>query len=95
VGRNGAGNEITGVGLDHFSKQGMGNLAWAYARQAQLGDEIMKKYTHKARTHWSSGRLSFYTSAFLDVGEGLLQKLFYAIAETSLKKFGTLDPSLG
>ena len=39
--------EITGRGLEDFSVQGLGNLAWAFARQAQLGAEVISRFDGK------------------------------------------------
>jgi hypothetical protein len=80
----------TGRGFEDFSPQGLGNLAWAFARQAQLGAEVISRYKGKTTVPFSSGRLAHYTTSFIDVGEELLHKLFAAIAETDLKTHGTI-----
>jgi hypothetical protein len=87
---SGKNRKVTGRGLEDFSPQGLGNLAWAFARQAQLGAEVISRYKGKTTVPTSSGRLAHYTTSFLDVGEELLQKLFAAIAETDLKAHGTI-----
>jgi hypothetical protein len=70
-------------GMDDFSPQGLGNLAWAYARQAQLAGETSQRRATKLTQ--TSGRLAVYTSSNLDLGEELLQALFRCIAETDLR----------
>jgi glutamate dehydrogenase/leucine dehydrogenase len=81
--------EITGRGVEDFSVQGLGNLAWAYARQAQLGAEVISRHDGKTTVPTVSGRLAHYVTSFIDVGEGLLQKLFKSIAEADLQVHGT------
>ena len=77
---------VGGRGVGSFAPQELSNLAWAYARQAQLGAEKMDGY--------EAGTLSKYKVAFVDIGEHLLQKLFFAIAEVSLSRHGKRnDPS--
>jgi hypothetical protein len=75
--------------LEDFSVQGLGNLAWAFARQAQLGAEVISRFDGKTTVPVVSGRLAHYITSFIDVGEGLLQKLFRGIAETDLQVHGT------
>ncbi len=68
-------------GLNLFSPQGLGNLAWSYAKQAQLaggGSESLVSTT---------GRLAVYETISLDVGEDLVRKLFFRIGETALHKY--------
>ena len=79
---------IEGRGLDGFSQQGIGNLAWAYARQAQLGADVTWNRDADTITAKFSGRLAHYTVMYIDVGETLIQKLFYAIAEVDLSVHG-------
>jgi predicted amino acid-binding ACT domain protein len=64
-------------------------LAWAFARQAQLGAEVVARRDKDTVVQSVSGRLAHYTISFVDVGETLLQKLFYEIAEVDLKVHGT------
>jgi hypothetical protein len=85
---SGDDSKITGRGLSDFSPQGLGNLAWAFARQAQLGAETIARFDGDTLLPKTSGRLAHYTTSFIDVGEALLQKLFYCIAETDLKSHG-------
>jgi hypothetical protein len=71
-------------GLSSFSPQGLGNLAWSFAKQAQLvegGSESLIT---------STGRLAVYETISLDVGEDLIQRLFKNIAETSMTNNGKL-----
>jgi len=63
-------------GLNGFSPQGLGNLAWSYARQGQLAGGIEESVIG------STGRLAVYETISLDVGEDLIQRLFTRIGET-------------
>lgn len=81
----------TGRGLEGFSQQGIGNLAWSFARQAQLGDQCVSRNEGSAMINMVSGRLAHYTVSYIDIGEGLLHKLFYGIAETDLKVHDNLS----
>ena len=81
--------EMTGRGLVDFSAQGLGNLAWAYARQAQLGAEVLSRFEGDTIVPKSSGRLAQYISSYMDLGEDLLQKFFHCIAETDLGVHGS------
>ena len=85
---SGDSKDFNGRGLDEFSPQGLGNLAWAYARQAQLGSETMQKREGQTLVAFTSGRLAHYNTIFIDVGESLLQKLFFGIAEANLRVHG-------
>ncbi len=82
--------EIRGRGLDQFDSQGISNLAYVYARHAQLGATVLQKYGKRCRIPVTGGRLAFYTVSFLDVGEGLLRKLYSEIARVDLEVHGTL-----
>jgi len=83
--------EITGRGLEGFSSQGMGNLAWAYAKQARLAAEMSSHRNDDMMIGKMTGRLAYYSASFIDVGESLIQKLFYAIAEADLKVHDNLN----
>lgn len=80
--------KITGRGLEGFSPQSIGNLAWAYARQAQLASNMSIRRKDDMLIAAMTGRLAQYSISFVDLGESLLQKLFYAIAETDLNAYG-------
>jgi len=67
-------------GMEEFSSQGLGNLAWAYARQAQLSEEVRDRIEIGSR----NGRLLIYRTSYFDIGERLLHKLFGAIADASV-----------
>jgi hypothetical protein len=69
-------------GLDEFSPQGLGNLAWSYARQAQLGDEVSERLNLRSM---GNGRLTVYRTSYFDVGESLLHRLFALIAEAKVR----------
>lgn len=68
-----------GRGLDSFSPQGLGNLAWSYAKQAQLSAAASDS------TIGTTGRLAIYETICLDVGETLIQRLFTEIAKTCIR----------
>ena len=80
--------ETTGRGLDEFNSQGLANLAYSFARHTQLGGETMNKYERRCRIPFTGGKLAYYTISYLDVGEGLLRKLFAAIAKAGLENYG-------
>jgi len=68
----------TGRGMDSFSSQGLGNLAWSYAKQAQLATEVSDGMIE------STGRLAVYETSWRDVGEPLIKRLFSKIAERAM-----------
>lgn len=72
---------IVARGLDEFSPQGLGNMAWAFARQGQLAEGVSDRWNLNS----GNGRLLVYKTIYFDVGQRLLQKLFGAIAETNLR----------
>ena len=74
--------------MDDFSPQGLGNLAWAFARQAQLVEEVKDRVNVAARMASTSGRMAVYSTICFDVGELLIQRLFAAIADTDLRVHG-------
>ncbi|CAJ1961283.1 unnamed protein product [Cylindrotheca closterium] len=82
---------ITGRGLEGFSPQAIGNLAWAYARQAQLASDLSFSRKDDLLIAPMTGRLAHYSASFVDVGESLMQKLFYAIAEADLNVHDNLS----
>lgn len=67
-------------GLSSFSPQGLGNLAWSYAKQAQLAEGGAGSESVIS----STGRMAVYETVSLDVGEDLIKRLFTRIAETSI-----------
>ena len=73
-------------GLDDFSTQGMGNLAWAFARQAQLSEMV----SERLNLNTGDGKLSTYKTSYFDVGENLLLKFFSLIAETNIRVYDKL-----
>ena len=85
--------EMTGRGMNEFNTQGLANLAYSYARHTQLGGETMDKYKHSCNLPFTGGKLACYTIVYLDVGEGLLRKLFKEIARANLEVHGKLDVS--
>ena len=77
-----------GRSLKEFSIQAVGNTAWAYARQAQLGADTIQRYKGKTTLPRCGGRLAHYIVLFADVGEKLIHELFYNVAEMDLFEFG-------
>ncbi len=77
-----------GRGLKEFSVQAVGNTAWSYARQAQLGADTIQRYKGKTLMPRSSGRLAHYMVLITDVGESLIQNLYHSVADMDLKMFG-------
>ena len=71
----------TGRGLKGFSPQGLGNLAWSFAKQAQLADVI----NDDMKSIGSNGRLAIYETSCLDVGESRINLFFSRIAEAGLE----------
>ena len=72
-------------GLDEFSPQGLGNMAWAFARQAQLVADVDERSAVSASVLSSTGKMAVYATSFFDIGEILGQRLFSAIADTNLR----------
>ncbi len=80
-----AANGKKGRGMSGFSPQGLGNLAWSYAKQAQLGADV------NGSKVGSTGRLAVYETSCLDIGESLIQRLFAGIAEGAMSgKYGII-----
>lgn len=88
VGSEDGSTAATSRGFSGFSPQGLGNLAWAFARQAQLANEVADR--RKSAIAISNGRLAVYTASYFDIGEVLIQRLFKAIAETALRNHDNL-----
>lgn len=86
----GDGNDpkMTGRGLSDFNSQGLANLAYSFARQAQLGGEVLDKYGKRTTISLNGGRLGYFIVINLDIGEALLKKLFAEIARTNLEIHG-------
>ena len=78
-------------GLDEFSPQGLGNMAWAFARQAQLAEEASDRFRGSTFLSNISGRLSVYTASYVDIGEASIQTLFARIAESAIENHGRLS----
>jgi hypothetical protein len=77
-------NDI-GRALESLDSQCLANFAYVYARHSQLGASILQKYPGKCCIPPSDGRLACFTMAFLDVGEGLLRKLYSRLAKAQLQ----------
>ena len=82
VGHDDEKDNAGGRGLDLFSPQGLGNLAWSYAKQAQLAETVSESLIG------SSGRLAVYETSCLDVGETLINRLFQRLAERATQNRG-------
>jgi hypothetical protein len=78
-----------GRGLDDFSPQGIGNMAWAYAKQAQLAEDVIRRYAGKSSMSHNTGRLAVYSATFIDIGEELLRNFFRVIANADIQNHGT------
>jgi hypothetical protein len=76
-----------GRGLDEFSPQGIGNLAWSYAKQAQLAVETVDRV--EGLRSDTTGRLFIFSTICIDIGETLIKRLFNACAEADLANHGT------
>lgn len=73
-----------------FNAQGLGNTAWAYAKQGQLGEETIRRCSKSnVKMSHMTGRLAVYTTIFLDIGEQTLRNLFRGIADADLRAHGT------
>ena len=77
-----------GRGLDEFSPQGLGNMAWAFAKQSQLAEDVIRRYDGQTTMSHTTGRLAVYTASFIDIGEELLRNLFRGIAEADIQNHG-------
>ena len=73
-------------GFYDFSPQGLGNLFWAFAKQAQLVTQVSER--SEVAVVSKNGRMAVYATSFLDIGEILLQRLFSAAAESALTMQG-------
>ena len=76
--------------LEHIPQysHNLGNLAWAFARQGQIGCEVMQRYDGATTICKSTGRLAVYTVGFTDFGEILLKRLFREMANVDLRVHG-------
>ena len=84
---NGDSAEDRGRGLRGFSSQGMANLAWSYAKQAQLASSA----EYSRLKVGSQGRQAVHETSCLDIGELQINKLFSRVAEEALHGPGGLD----
>jgi hypothetical protein len=76
-------------GLKDFSPQGLGNAAYAYARQGQLACDVIQRYDGATKIFKATGRLAVYTAGFIDIGETLLKTLFCQVADANVQIHGT------
>jgi hypothetical protein len=84
-----------GRGLDEFPPQGIGNTAWSFAKQAQLAEDVIRRYAGQTTSSHTTGRLAVYTASFIDIGEELLQSLFRGIADADIHNHGKYLFALG
>ena len=84
---NGDSAEDRGHGLRGFSSQGMANLAWSYAKQAQLASSA----EYSRLKVGSQGRQAVHETSCLDIGELQINRLFSRVAEEALHGPGGLD----
>ena len=84
---NGDSTEDRGRGLRGFSSQGIANLAWSYAKQAQLASSA----EYSRLKVGSQGRQAVHETSCLDVGELQINRLFSRVAEEALHGPGGLD----
>ena len=84
---NGDSTEDRGRGLRGFSSQGLSNLAWSYAKQAQLASSA----EYSRLKVGSQGRQAVHETSCLDVGELQINRLFSRVAEEALHGPGGLD----
>ena len=74
-------------GLQTFTPQGLGNLAWSFAKQATISVEIFltpDEPESNGNINGNNGRLAVYETSCLDLGETLVTRLFASIAEACL-----------
>jgi hypothetical protein len=82
------GTNAAGRGLQGFSPQGLGNLAWSFAKQAQLSSSV----PDGGRLHvGASGRQAVYETSCLDVGEKLSLRLYTQICEEAIQGEGGME----
>ena len=75
---------------DLFAPTHIGNMAWAFARQAQLAEDVVIRNKSSCTMSLSNGRLAVKSVSCFDIGEGLLHRLFREIAETDLRVYRNL-----
>ena len=75
-----------GRGLSSFSSQGLGNLLWSYAKQAQLSLEVIEALGDDVNLV-TTGRLAVYETSCLDNGEANIKGLFVEAARAA-ESFG-------
>jgi hypothetical protein len=80
--------KMGGRGLNAFNGQSISNLAYAYAKHSQIGSEVLELFGQVCRLPAAAGRLGCLTVSLLDVGEGLLRKLFMEIVKVDLETHG-------
>ena len=82
VGAEDDGPRKIGRGFSEFSTQGIGNLSWSYAKQAQLAVD----------RQGGSGRLAVYGTSCVDIGENLMKRLFIQLAESAIGIVPEMSP---
>ena len=86
---NAAETSRTHRGLDQFTPQGLGNLAWSFAKQAGCATEMLaSEELDNEKSSSSNGRLAVYETSCLDLGEELVTRFFANIAQACLSNPG-------
>lgn len=74
-------------GLQGFSPQGLTNLAWSFAKQAQLSSTVKNNRLLSGK----SGKQAIYQTSCLDIGEEQISRLYMRIAEEAVHGAGGLE----
>ena len=82
-------------GIDDFSPQGLGNMAWAFAKQAQLVEDVNERNDVSSSVLSKTGKMAVYAISFFDIGEILVQRLFSSIADADLRMHGKYYSLIG
>ena len=77
-------DSLNARGLGEFSPQGLGNMAWAFAKQAQAAEGVTDRHKSFCKMSLTTGRLAVKSASCFDIGEDLLHRLFRKIAEADL-----------
>lgn len=73
-----------GRGFSTFSPQGIGNTIWAFARQAQITNDVVQRYGLGRVNIGTTGRLAMYETSCLDIGEQLIKEVFVKAADAAI-----------
>lgn len=76
-------------GFGEFSPQGIGNLSWAIAKQAQMVAMAAERVEGSgSRVGGTTGRLAIYATSCIDIGEVLIQRLYGVMADSAIHNHG-------